>query len=91
MPAWQILPHSRNSMWSPGVLEPYGRDFACTLHGPARGGPQRLSRDPEVRSVLITLAVTTTDIGPEGPGLIMGAVVAGRAPWNVLFSATSPG
>lgn len=52
---------------APEVLAPYVRDFAYTLHDLGRIAPERLSRDPEVRSALVTLAVaTTTDMGPRG-------------------------
>ncbi|MDE0240652.1 MAG: Rpn family recombination-promoting nuclease/putative transposase [bacterium] len=62
---------------APEVLAPYVRDFAYTLHDLGRIAPERLSRDPEVRSALVTLAVaTTTDMGPEDLDLIGAALVA---------------
>ena len=47
------------------------------LHDLGRIAPERLSRDPEVRSALVTLAVaTTTDMGEEDLDLIAAALVA---------------
>ena len=48
-----------------------------TVHDLGRIAPERLSRDPEVRSALVTLAVATaTDMGPEDLDRIGAALVA---------------
>ncbi|MDE0239421.1 MAG: DUF4351 domain-containing protein [bacterium] len=53
------------------------KSFAYTLHDLGRIAPERLSRDPEVRSALVTLVVaTTTDLGEEDLGLIGAALAA---------------
>ncbi|MDE0239424.1 MAG: Rpn family recombination-promoting nuclease/putative transposase [bacterium] len=71
---------------APEVLAPYVRDFAYTLHDLGRIAPERLSRDPEVCSALVTLAVaTTTDLGEEDLDLIGGALVAGGVMERVIL------